>query len=184
MAGYKRILLKLSGEALAGAATFGIDADRVRQLAREVADVVAGGVQAGGVVGGGNIFPGVAAAARSMDRVTGDHMGMLATVINSLALSDALEQMGIPTRVMSAIQMHQLAEPYIRRRGIRHLEKGRIVIFAAGTSNPYSSTDTAATLRAREIKAQVIAKATRVDGVNDKDPLKNSDAVRFAEISY
>ena len=184
MPGYKRILLKLSGEALAGTATFGIDADRVRSLAREVADVAAAGVQVGVVVGGGNIFRGVAAAARNMDRVTGDHMGMLATVINSLALSDALEQMGIPTRVMSAIEMHQVAEPYIRRRAIRHLEKGRIVIFAAGTSNPYFSTDTAATLRALEIKADVIAKATRVDGVYDKDPLKFPDAVKFAEISY
>ena len=184
MAGYKRILLKLSGEALAGAATFGIDADRVRALAHEVADVAAGGVQVGVVVGGGNIFRGVAAAARCMDRVTGDHMGMLATVINSLAFSDALEQMGIPTRVMSAIEMHQVAEPYIRRRAIRHLEKGRIVIFAAGTSNPYFSTDTAATLRALEIKADVIAKATRVDGVYDKDPLKFPDAVRYSEISY
>jgi uridylate kinase len=184
MAGYKRILLKLSGEALAGTATFGIDADRVRALAHEVADVAAGGVQVGVVVGGGNIFRGVAAAARNMDRVTGDHMGMLATVINSLAFSDALEQMGIPTRVMSAIEMHQVAEPYIRRRAIRHLEKGRIVIFAAGTSNPYFSTDTAATLRALEIKADVIAKATRVDGVYDKDPLKFPDAVRYSEISY
>jgi len=184
MPGYKRILLKLSGEALAGTATFGIDADRVRALAREIADVAAGGVQVGVVVGGGNIFRGVAAAARNMDRVTGDHMGMLATVINSLALSDALEQMGIPTRVMSAIEMHQVAEPYIRRRAIRHLEKGRIVIFAAGTSNPYFSTDTAATLRALEIKADVIAKATRVDGVYDKDPLKFPGAVRYSEISY
>lgn len=184
MPGYKRILLKLSGEALAGTATFGIDADRVRALAREVADVAAAGIQVGVVVGGGNIFRGVAAAARNMDRVTGDHMGMLATVINSLALSDALEQMGIPTRVMSAIEMHQVAEPYIRRRAIRHLEKGRIVIFAAGTSNPYFSTDTAATLRALEIKADVIAKATRVDGVYDKDPLKFPDAVKFDEISY
>jgi uridylate kinase len=184
MAAYSRILLKLSGESLAGAATFGIDADRVRGLAREIADVAAAGVQVGVVVGGGNIFRGVAAAARNMDRVTGDHMGMLATVINSLALSDALEQMGIPTRVMSAIEMHQVAEPYIRRRAIRHLEKGRIVIFAAGTSNPYFSTDTAATLRALEIKADVIAKATRVDGVYDKDPLKFPDAVKFPEISY
>jgi uridylate kinase len=184
MPGYKRILLKLSGEALAGTATFGIDADRVRALGREVADVAAAGVQVGVVVGGGNIFRGVAAAARNMDRVTGDHMGMLATVINSLALSDALEQMGIPTRVMSAIEMHQVAEPYIRRRAIRHLEKGRIVIFAAGTSNPYFSTDTAATLRALEIKADVIAKGTRVDGVYDKDPLKFPDAVKFTEISY
>jgi uridylate kinase len=184
MAGYKRILLKLSGEALAGTATFGIDADRVRALGREVADVAAAGVQVGVVVGGGNIFRGVAAAARSMDRVTGDHMGMLATVINSLALSDALEQMGIPTRVMSAIEMHQVAEPYIRRRAIRHLEKGRVVVFAAGTSNPYFSTDTAATLRALEIKADVIAKATRVNGVYDKDPLRHSDAVMYEEVCY
>jgi len=184
MPAYKRILLKLSGEALAGGASFGIDAERVKSLAREIADVAASGVQVGVVVGGGNIFRGVAAAARNMDRVTGDHMGMLATVINSLAMSDALEQMGIPTRVMSAIEMHQVAEPYIRRRAIRHLEKGRIVIFAAGTSNPYFSTDTAATLRALEIKADVIAKATRVDGVYDKDPLKFPDAVRFDEITY
>jgi uridylate kinase len=184
MAAHKRILLKLSGEALAGAASFGIDADRVKALGREIADVSASGIQVGVVVGGGNIFRGIALAARNMDRVTGDHMGMLATVINSLALSDALEQMGIATRVMSAIEMHQVAEPYIRRRAIRHLEKGRIVIFAAGTSNPYFSTDTAATLRALEIKADVIAKATRVDGVYDKDPLKFSDAVMYREISY
>jgi len=184
MAAYKRILLKLSGEALAGSATFGIDADRVRALAREIADVVATGIQVGVVVGGGNIFRGIAAAARNMDRVTGDHMGMLATVINSLAMSDALEQMGVPTRVMSAIEMHQVAEPYIRRRAIRHLEKGRIVIFAAGTSNPYFSTDTAATLRALEIKADVIAKATRVDGVYDKDPLKFTDAIRYDSVTY
>src|SRR5436305_14862781 len=184
MAAYQRILLKLSGEVLAGGASFGINADRVKDLAREVSDVAAAGVQIGVVVGGGNIFRGVAAAAQKMDRVTADHMGMLATVINSLALSDALEQMGIPTRVMSAIEMHQVAEPYIRRRAIRHLEKGRIVIFAAGTSNPYFSTDTAATLRALEIKADVIAKATRVDGVYDKDPLKFTDAVRYDRIAY
>src|SRR5438132_5271084 len=184
MPGYKRILLNLSGEALAGAATFGIDADRVKALAREIAEVAAAGVQIGLVVGGGNIFRGVAAAARKLDRVTGDHMGMLATVINSLALSDALEHVGIPTRVMSAIEMHQVAEPYIRRRAIRHLEKGRIVICAAGTSNPYFSTDTAATLRALEIKADVIAKATRVDGVYDKDPLKFTEAVQYKEITY
>ena len=181
---YERILLKLSGEVLAGAGTFGIDAERVRQLAAEVADVARGGVQLGIVVGGGNIFRGVAAAARNMDRVTADQMGMLATVINSLALQDALEQMGVATRVMSAIQMNQVAEPYIRRRAIRHLEKGRIVIFAGGTSNPYFSTDTAATLRALEIKAQVIAKATRVNGVYDRDPLKFPDAVMYPEISY
>lgn len=184
MPAYKRILLKLSGEVLAGGAAFGINAQRVKELASETADVAMAGVQVGVVVGGGNIFRGVAAAAQKMDRVTADHMGMLATVINSLALSDALEQMGIPTRVMSAIEMHQVAEPYIRRRAIRHLEKGRIVIFAAGTSNPYFSTDTAATLRALEIKADVIAKATRVDGVYDKDPLKFPGAVRYPEISY
>jgi uridylate kinase len=184
MPAYRRVLLKLSGEVLAGGASFGIDAERVKSLAREVADVAAAGVQIGIVVGGGNIFRGVAAAAQKMDRVTADHMGMLATVINSLALSDALEQIGIPTRVMSAIEMHQVAEPYIRRRAIRHLEKGRTVIFAAGTSNPYFSTDTAATLRALEIKAEVIAKATRVDGVFDKDPLKFPDAVQYKEITY
>jgi len=184
MPAYKRILLKLSGEVLAGGASFGINADRVQELAHETAEVALAGVQVGVVVGGGNIFRGVAAAAQKMDRVTADHMGMLATVINSLAFSDALEQIGVPTRVMSAIEMHQVAEPYIRRRAIRHLEKGRIVIFAAGTSNPYFSTDTAATLRALEIKADVIAKATRVDGVYDKDPLKFSDAVRFDEVSY
>jgi uridylate kinase len=184
MSGYKRILLKLSGEALAGGAKFGIDAERVKELGREVSDVAAAGVQIGVVVGGGNIFRGVAAAAQKMDRVTADQMGMLATVINSLALSDALEQMGVPTRVMTAIEMRQLAEPYIRRRAIRHLEKGRIVIFAAGTSNPYFSTDTAATLRALEIKAEVIAKATRVDGVYDQDPLKFPAAVKYGEISY
>ncbi len=184
MAAFKRILLKLSGEVLAGGAAFGINPDKVKALASEVSEVAAKGVQIGVVVGGGNIFRGVAAAAQKMDRVTADHMGMLATVINSLALSDALEQMGIPTRVMSAIEMHQVAEPYIRRRAIRHLEKGRIVIFAAGTSNPYFSTDTAATLRALEIKADVIAKATRVDGVYDRDPLKFSEAVKYAEVTY
>src|SRR5207253_7422608 len=184
MPSYKRILLKLSGEAMAGAASFGIDADRVKALGREVADVAASGVQVGVVVGGGNIFRGIALAAKNMDRVTGDHMGMLATVINSLAMSDALEQIGNHTRVMSAIEMHQVAEPYIRRRAIRHLEKGRIVIFAAGTSNPYFSTDTAATLRALEIKAQVIAKATKVDGVYDKDPMQHDDAVMYQQITY
>ena len=169
---------------MAGAASFGIDAERVRQLAAEVAEVARAGIQLGIVVGGGNIFRGVAAAARQMDRVTADQMGMLATVINSLALQDALEHMGVATRVMSAIQMNQVAEPYIRRRAIRHLEKGRMVIFAGGTSNPYFSTDTAATLRALEIKAQVIAKATRVDGVYDKDPLKFPEAVLYPQISY
>jgi uridylate kinase len=184
MPAFTRILLKLSGEVLAGEAKFGIDAERVHALAAEVAEVAGTGIQIGLVVGGGNIFRGVAAAALHMDRVTADQMGMLATAINSLALSDALEHAGIPTRVMSAIQMHQVAEPYIRRRAIRHLEKGRIVIFAGGTSNPYFSTDTAATLRALEIKADIIAKATRVDGVYDKDPLKFSGAIRFDRITY
>lgn len=184
MAGYQRILLKLSGEVLAGPAGFGIDPDKVHAMAAEVAEVARTGVQIGLVVGGGNFFRGVAAAAKKMDRVTGDHMGMLATVINALALQDALESQGVPTRVMTAIEMHEVAEPYIRRRAIRHLEKGRIVVFAAGTSNPYFSTDTAATLRALEIKAEVIAKATRVDGVYDKDPLKHPDAVLYKCITY
>jgi uridylate kinase len=181
---YGRILLKLSGEVMAGQGSFGIDAGRVAALAEEVADVARAGVQIGLVVGGGNFFRGVAEAARNMDRVTADHMGMLATVINALALQDALEKQGILTRVMTAIEMHEVAEPYIRRRAIRHLEKGRIVVFAAGTSNPYFSTDTAATLRGLEIKAEVVAKATRVDGVYDKDPLTNPDAVRYTEISF
>jgi uridylate kinase len=181
---YERILLKLSGEVLAGPQGFGIDPEKVKALAAEIAAVSNQGTQIGLVVGGGNIFRGIALAARNMDRVQGDHMGMLATVINSLAMQDALEQIGVHTRVMSAIQMHQVAEPYIRRRAIRHLEKGRVVIFAAGTSNPYFSTDTAAALRALEIRAQVIAKATRVDGVYDKDPLKHDDAVMFQSITY
>ena len=181
---YGRILLKLSGEVLAGEASFGIDPERVKALAAEVAEVAQSGVQIGLVVGGGNFFRGVAAAAQKMERVTADHMGMLATVINALALQDALEKAGSPTRVMTAIEMRSVAEPYIRRRAIRHLEKGRLVIFAAGTSNPYFSTDTAATLRGLEIHAEVVAKATRVDGVYDKDPLKHSDASRFSEIGY
>jgi uridylate kinase len=184
MAAYERILLKLSGEAMAGSGNFGIDPDRVKSLASEVGEIAKKGLQVGLVIGGGNIFRGIALAARNMDRVTGDHMGMLATVINSLAMQDALEHNGVATRVMSAIQMHQVCEPYIRRRAIRHLEKGRVVIFAAGTSNPYFSTDTAATLRALEIHAQVIAKATKVDGVFDKDPMKYTDAVMYEEISY
>jgi uridylate kinase len=184
VAQYQRVLLKLSGEVLAGDESFGIDSDKVAALAEEIAEVARTGVQIGLVVGGGNFFRGVAAAARHMDRVAADHMGMLATVINALALQDALEKAGTPTRVMTAIEMHQVAEPYIRRRAIRHLEKGRIVIFAAGTSNPYFSTDTAATLRGLEIRAEVVAKATRVDGVYDKDPLQNHDAIRFAEITF
>ncbi len=181
---YERVLLKLSGEVLAGQHSFGIDQDRVRLLAEEIAEVVREGVQLGLVVGGGNFFRGVAAAAKQMDRVTADHMGMLATVINALALQDALEKKQIKTRVMTAIEMHQVAEPYIRRRAVRHLEKGRVVIFAAGTSNPYFSTDTAAALRGLEINAQVIAKATRVDGVFDKDPLQHADAIRYETVSY
>src|ERR1700716_4223097 len=181
---FKRILLKLSGEGLAANQGFGIDTPRIHEIAAELADAHQLGIQIAIVVGGGNFFRGVADQARDMDRVSADHMGMLATVINSLALQDALEKQGAPTRVMTAIAMHSVAEPYIRRRAIRHLEKGRIVIFAAGTSNPYFSTDTAATLRGLEIHADVIAKATRVDGVYDKDPLQNSDAVRFDEISY
>ncbi|HYK59688.1 MAG TPA: UMP kinase [Bryobacteraceae bacterium] len=184
VAAYRRILLKLSGEVLAGQQPFGIDSERVGSLAAEIADVARAGAQIGLVVGGGNFFRGVAAAAKNMDRVTADHMGMLATVINALALQDALEKTGIPARVMTAIEIHQVAEPYIRRRAIRHLEKGRIVIFAGGTSNPFFSTDTAAALRALEIHADVVAKATRVDGVYDKDPLAHAGAVRFAEIDY
>ena len=181
---YKRILLKLSGEAMAGEAALGIDADRVKSLAAEVAGVRQAGVEIGIVIGGGNFFRGVAAAARKMDRVTADHMGMLATVINALAFQDALEAEGAPTRVMTAIEMRQVAEPFIRRRAQRHLEKGRVVILAAGTSSPYFSTDTAAALRALEIRAQVIGKGTRVEGVYDKDPLKHPDAALYREITY
>jgi uridylate kinase len=184
VAKYRRILLKISGEVLAGDGSFGVDPGRVASLAEEIAEVVKSGVQIGLVVGGGNFFRGVAAAARNMDRVSADHMGMLATVINALALQDALEKQGVPTRVMTAIAMQAVAEPYIRRRAIRHLEKGRLVIFAAGTSNPYFSTDTAATLRGLEIHAEIVAKATRVDGVYDKDPMVHADAVRFSEITY
>ncbi len=181
---YSRILLKLSGEVMAGQGSFGIDPVRVAALAEEIAEVARTGVEIGLVVGGGNFFRGVAASAKNMDRVTADHMGMLATVINALALQDALEKQSVPTRVMTAIEMHQVAEPYIRRRAIRHLEKGRVVVFAAGTSNPYFSTDTAATLRALEIKAEIVAKATRVDGVYDRDPLAHPGALLYHEISY
>jgi uridylate kinase len=184
MAQYRRVLLKISGEVLAGPNSFGLDADRVMAVAAEVAEVARAGVQIGLVVGGGNIFRGVAAAAHNMDRVTADHMGMLATVINALAFQDALERHGIPTRVMTAIEMHQVAEPYIRRRAIRHLEKGRAVLFAAGTSNPYFSTDTAATLRGLEVRAEIIAKGTSVDGVYNMDPKKYGSAVKYPEVSY
>ena len=181
---YKRILLKLSGEAMAGEAGFGIDAGRVAGMAEEIQDVARAGVQVGLVVGGGNFFRGAQPAEANLDRVATDQMGMLATVINSLALQAALERLGAFTRVMSAIEMHQIAEPYIRRRAIRHLEKGRLVIFAAGTGSPYFSTDTAASLRAVEIQAGVIAKATKVDGVYDQDPVRHPGAVRYDRISY
>ncbi len=181
---FKRILLKLSGEALAASQGFGVDAARIHEIASEVQEVVALGVQVAIVVGGGNFFRGVAEQAREMDRVSADHMGMLATVINALALQDALEKRGVQTRVQSAIEMNQVAEPFIRRRAIRHLEKGRVVIFAAGTGNPYFSTDTAASLRAMEVKADVILKATKVDGIYDADPIVVKDARMFDQISY
>jgi len=181
---FKRILLKLSGEALAAGQGFGVDSLRVQEIAAELQDVHALGVQIAVVVGGGNFFRGVAEQARDMDRVSADHMGMLATVINALALQDALEKHGVYTRVMSAIEMNQVAEPFIRRRALRHLEKGRLVVFAAGTGNPYFSTDTAASLRAMEVKADVILKATKVDGIYDADPVLVKDAKMFDQISY
>jgi uridylate kinase len=181
---YRRILLKLSGEALLGDRQFGIERDFLDYLAGEIRDIQSLGVEIAAVVGGGNIFRGVSDSARGMDRVSADHMGMLATVINGLALQDALERAGVITRVLSAIEMREVAEPFIRRRAIRHLEKGRVTIFAAGTGNPYFSTDTAAALRAMEIKAEVILKATKVDGIYDKDPKRHPDAVRFGRITY
>jgi uridylate kinase len=174
----------LSGEVMAGPAGFGLDVERVDALAGELAEVAATGVQLGLVAGGGNFFRGVAAAARQMDRVTVDYMGMLATVLNALALQQALERRGVAATVMTALEMRQVAEFYLRRRALRHLEKGRVVILAGGTSNPYFSTDTAATLRALELGAQVMGKGTRVEGVYDQDPLKHSDAVLFRQISY
>jgi uridylate kinase len=181
---YKRVLLKLSGEALAAGAGFGIDAVFIHKVAQEIATVHALGCQIGIVVGGGNFFRGVAQQAIDMDRVAADHMGMLSTVINAIALQDAIEKLGLFCRVMSAIEMHQVAEPYIRRRAMRHLEKGRIVIFAAGTGNPFFSTDTAACLRAMEIKADILLKATSVDGIYSADPKKDSAATRFESITY
>jgi len=181
---FKRILLKLSGEALAAGQGFGLEGERVQEIAAELQEVHSLGVQIAVVVGGGNFFRGVAEQAREMDRVSADHMGMLATVINALALQDAPEKRGVYTRVMSAIEMNQVAEPFIRRRAMRHLEKGRLVIFAAGTGNPYFSTDTAASLRAMEIKADVILKATKVDGIYDADPVLVKDAKMFDQISY
>src|SRR5579871_5335661 len=181
---YRRILLKLSGEALMGSGQYGIDPATLAQIADEVIDVHSLGVEIALVLGGGNIFRGVAASSRGMDRAHADYMGMLATVINSLALQDALESRGGHTRVMTALEMERVAEPYIRRRGIRHLEKGRLVIFAAGTGNPYFTTDTAASLRAMEIGAEIVMKATKVDGVYDKDPKKHKDARMYRRLTY
>jgi uridylate kinase len=181
---YKRILLKLSGEALMGDRPYGIDPDVVNYMAKEIKKVYQLGVQVAVVIGGGNIYRGVEGTAKGMERATADYMGMLATVINALALQNALEKMNIPTRVQSAIEMRELAEPYIRRRAIRHLEKGRVVIFAAGTGNPYFTTDTAASLRAMEIGAEIIFKATKVDGVYTDDPVKNPRAKRYRKVSY
>jgi uridylate kinase len=181
---YKRILLKLSGEALMGEQSYGIDPAVATQIALDIADIQSMGVETAIVIGGGNIFRGVAASARGMDRATADYMGMLATVINALALQDALEQQGVVTRVVTAIEMRAVAEPFIRRRAIRHLEKGRVVVFGAGTGNPFFSTDTAAALRAMELKAEVILKATKVDGIYDADPMIEPNATRFDTISY
>ncbi len=181
---FKRILLKLSGEALAGEKAFGIDPDVIAGYCREIAEVVQLGVEVAMVIGGGNIFRGLAASEQGMERANADYMGMLATVMNSLAVQDSLEKIGLQTRLMSAISMREVAEPYIRRRALRHLEKGRVVIFASGTGNPFFTTDTAAALRAVECKAEAILKATRVDGVYDKDPAKHDDAVMYTEVSY
>lgn len=181
---FKRILLKLSGEALGGDQGFGINQETIQEIARGVEAAHRTGVEIGIVIGGGNIFRGVAASANGMDRASSDYMGMLATCINALALQDALEKLDVYTRVQSAIEMAEIAEPYIRRRAMRHLEKKRVVIFAAGTGNPYFTTDTAAALRAMEIDAQVIMKATKVDGVYDKDPMKHDDAVKFDQLTY
>jgi len=181
---YKRILLKLSGEALMGEADYGVDPKMIIRLAREIIEVARADVQVGVVIGGGNIFRGEGLAASGMDRVTGDHMGMLATVINALAMQDALEKLGAHARVMSAIKINEVCEDYIRRRAIRHLEKGRIVLFAAGTGNPYFTTDSAAALRASEIDAELLLKATKVDGIYSADPKKHRDAQRFEHLTY
>ena len=181
---YKRVILKLSGEALAGTQGFGIEQAIIQSIADQVKDIISIGVQVSIVVGGGNIWRGVAGSAKGMDRATADYMGMLATVMNSLALQDGLEQVNVDTRVLSAIEMKEVAEPYIRRRAIRHLEKGRVVIFAAGTGNPYFSTDTTAALRAAEIEAEIILMAKKVDGVYDSDPMINPNAKKYKELSY
>lgn len=184
VARYKRVLLKLSGEALMGDLAFGISQEMLAYVAGEIQSIYELGVELAVVVGGGNIFRGVSASSHGMERTSADHMGMLATIMNSLALQDALEKSGIQTRVQTAISMHEVAEPYIRRRAARHLERGRVVIFAAGTGNPYFTTDTAAVLRAQEIHAEVLFKATKVDGVYDADPVDNPDAERFDDITY
>ncbi|MBI5561177.1 MAG: UMP kinase [Deltaproteobacteria bacterium] len=181
---YKRIMLKLSGEVLMGELPYGVDPLTIDSIASEIKDVADMGVQAAIVIGGGNIFRGIEASSRGMDRATADYIGMLATVLNALALQDALEKKGVFTRVISAIEMKELAEPYIRRRAVRHLEKGRVVIFAAGTGNPYFTTDTAASLRAMEIHAEVILKGTKVDGVYDRDPVKEPGAKKYDELTY
>lgn len=181
---YKRIMLKLSGEALAGQQGYGIDPDIIRGIAKEIREVVDLGLEIAIVIGGGNIFRGVAASSMGMDRASADYMGMLATVMNSLALQDALEKAGVITRVQSAIEMQEIAEPYIRRRAVRHLEKGRVVIFGAGTGNPFFTTDTAASLRAIEIGAEIILKATKVDGVYNADPNKDKNAVKYDHLTY
>jgi uridylate kinase len=181
---YKRILLKLSGEALMGEKQYGIDIDRVAQYAKDIQAVHAQGIEIALVIGGGNIYRGLSAEKAGMDRVQADYMGMLATVINSMALQDALEKVGVKTRLLTAIKMEQICEPFIRRRAVRHLEKGRIVIFGAGTGNPYFTTDTAASLRAVEINADVVLKGTRVDGIYTADPEKDASATRFDEISF
>lgn len=181
---YERILLKLSGEALMGSLSYGIDPAVVQSIAQEITDIVADGVQTAIVVGGGNIFRGVKGAAAGMDRATADYIGMIATVMNAMTLQDALEQNGVPTRVLSAIEMQEVAEPYIRRRAIRHLEKGRVVVFGAGSGNPFFTTDTTAALRAAEINAEVVFKATKVDGVYDSDPRTNPNARRYQSLTY
>ena len=181
---YQRIVLKLSGEALQGSAAFGIDPSTLESIARQVAGVVARGVEVGLVIGGGNIWRGADAASTGIDRATADYMGMLATVMNSLAMQDAMEKLGMVTRVQTAIEMPPIAEPFIRRRAVRHLEKGRVVILAAGSGNPFFTTDTAAALRAVELNAQVLLKATKVDGVYDDDPMRNPEARKFDELSY
>jgi uridylate kinase len=181
---YKRILLKLSGEALAGEKGYGIEPEVLSRLAEEVSEIYKAGVEIGIVVGGGNIFRGISASVKGVDRVSADYMGMLATGINALAIQDALERFGVATRVMSAISMNQICEPFITRKAKRHLEKGRVVVFACGTGNPFFTTDTAAALRAKEISAEIILKATKVDGVYDKDPVKHSDAKMFQELTF